>query len=75
MVDGLALGDPSDPQPPDGVEAWLPAEEARWSEDESAFSRTRSLLAETPVIRPAELLLLDPSPLGLVLINRDEVAS
>ncbi|MCP3137402.1 putative baseplate assembly protein [Pyxidicoccus xibeiensis] len=74
-LDGLARGDPGDPQAPEGVEAWLSAEEARWSEEDTVNARARFLQPEALVIRPAQLLLLDPSPLGLVLTNRDEVAS
>jgi hypothetical protein len=75
-LDGLARSDPSDTSPPAGVEAWLSAEEARWSEEEAALRvRARTLQSAQLVIRPAQLLLLDPSPMGLSLTRRDEVRS
>nr|WP_244981770.1 putative baseplate assembly protein [Corallococcus exercitus] len=74
-LDGLARSNPSDTSLPAGVAAWLSAEEARWSEEATAALRVRTLRPAQLVIRPAQLLLLDPSPMGLSLTRRDEVRS
>jgi hypothetical protein len=56
-LDGLALEvDLGDQHVPDAVEAWLPAEDAQVGTE----------------VLAAELLLLDPSPLGLTLKNAEE---
>lgn len=74
-LDALARGEPSDPTPPEGVEAWLSAEEARWSTTESPALRSRLPQPTQLVIRPAQLLLLDPSPMGLALSQHEEARS
>jgi hypothetical protein len=58
-LDGLdSIDDPSAGEIPDTVEALLIAKEARWGPGGQ--------------IQPAQLLLLDPSPLGLTLRKHDE---
>ncbi len=71
-LNGLAKSDPSMTSLPTTVEAWLSAEEARWTSAAPGALAFSTLSGLSDDILPAELLLLDPSSYGITLQNQEE---